>query len=298
MKRLISANPSEIVQMSGADLKQSILESEGRVVLSENVAFREAFVGDLTNAEIARAFGADLILLNGVDLFAPTISGMNAQSDNFVTDLRSLVACPIGVNLEPVDSSHISSAEKEGITEGRRATVASLAKAEELGFDFICLTGNPGSGVSNQTIKEILQEAKRRFSGLIIAGKMHGAGIGEVLMTPDLAEEFLAAGADIILVPAVGTVPALSETDMRAIVDRVHRRGGLVMSAIGTSQESSDPDTIKAIALQNKICGVDIQHIGDAGYGGLAPVENIYTLSKAIRGIRHTVSRMARSIRR
>ena len=48
----------------------------------------------------------------------------------------------------------------------------------------------------------------------------------------------------------------------------------------------------------NKICGVDIQHIGDAGYGGLAPVENIFELSKAIRGQRHTLSMIARSINR
>lgn len=75
-------------------------------------------------------------------------------------------------------------------------------------------------------------------------------------------------------------------------------KGGLVLSAIGTSQESSDIETIKEIALVNKICGVDIQHIGDAGYGGVAPVENIYELSKAIRGVRHTVSAIARSINR
>ncbi|MDE7023001.1 MAG: haloacid dehalogenase-like hydrolase, partial [Ligilactobacillus sp.] len=36
----------------------------------------------------------------------------------------------------------------------------------------------------------------------------------------------------------------------------------------------------------------------DAGYGGVAPVENIYELSKAIRGVRHTVSAIARSINR
>ncbi|MFI3087535.1 haloacid dehalogenase-like hydrolase [Streptococcus sp. 2022WUSS037] len=297
MTRLISANPSEIVKMSAKELKQSILESEGRVVLSENVAFREAFVDDLTNAEIARAFGADLILLNGVDVFSPFVSGMGTVTDTFVADLRSLVACPIGVNLEPVDASY-ESLKNNGLVKGRQATVESLQRAEELGFDFICLTGNPGSGVSNHTIREILVEARQIFSGLIIAGKMHGAGIGETLTTPDLADEFLAAGADIILIPAVGTVPSLSEADMRMIVERVHQQGGLVMSAIGTSQESSDPDTIKTIALQNKMCGVDIQHIGDAGYGGLAPVENIYALSKAIRGIRHTVSRMARSIKR
>ncbi|CRH92985.1 Uncharacterised protein [Chlamydia trachomatis] len=70
------------------------------------------------------------------------------------------------------------------------------------------------------------------------------------------------------------------------------------MSAIGTSQESSDQEVVKQIALRNKICGVDIQHIGDAGFGGLAPVENIFALSQAIRGLRHTISRMARSVNR
>ncbi|VFH80687.1 PEP phosphonomutase-like protein [Streptococcus pneumoniae] len=68
MKRLISANPSEILQMNAEELKQSILASEGRVVLSENVVTRETFVGDITNSEIARAFGADMILLNCVVL--------------------------------------------------------------------------------------------------------------------------------------------------------------------------------------------------------------------------------------
>ena len=69
MKRLISANPSEILSMTAQELKQSIQASEGRVVLSENVVIRETFIGDITNAEIARAFGADMILLNCLDVF-------------------------------------------------------------------------------------------------------------------------------------------------------------------------------------------------------------------------------------
>ena len=111
-------------------------------------------------------------------------------------------------------------------------------------------------------------------------------------------KQLLEAGADVILVPAVGTVPAFSDEEMRAVVDLVHSKRGLVLSAIGTSQETSDIETIKQIALRNKICGVDIQHIGDAGYGGLAVVDNIYALSNTIRGIRHTVSRLARSVNR
>ena len=38
MKRLISANASEILRMNAQELKQSIKASEGRVILSENVA--------------------------------------------------------------------------------------------------------------------------------------------------------------------------------------------------------------------------------------------------------------------
>ena len=41
MKRLISANTSEMLAMNAEELKQSIKASEGRVILSENVATRE-----------------------------------------------------------------------------------------------------------------------------------------------------------------------------------------------------------------------------------------------------------------
>lgn len=56
-KRLISANASEILNMSREELKQSILASEGRVIMSESVVFREPFVDDITNAELARLLG-------------------------------------------------------------------------------------------------------------------------------------------------------------------------------------------------------------------------------------------------
>lgn len=45
MKRLISANASEILSMNAQELKQSIKASEGRVILSENVAPRKLYWG-------------------------------------------------------------------------------------------------------------------------------------------------------------------------------------------------------------------------------------------------------------
>lgn len=297
-KRLISANASDLLGMSAQELKQSIKASEGRTIVSENVAPRESFIGDITNAEIARAFGADLILLNGVDVLEPVIFGLDDQSENFVADLHRLVGRPIGVNLEPVDQSAKMAEDRLEISSGRQANEATIKEIERLGMDFVCFTGNPGTGVTNEAIERTIHLAKEHYNGLIIAGKMHGAGVDEPVADLTAIQSFIDAGADIILVPAVGSVPGFDEADLKQAVKHAHKHGALVMSAIGTSQESSDPETISQMAITNKICGVDMQHIGDAGYGGVAPVENIFAMSKAIRGMRHTVSMIARSINR
>lgn len=297
-KRFISAQTSEIFAMTAAELKQSIKASEGRVICSENVAARESNVGEVTNSEIARAFGADLILLNGFDVFEPQVAGIEAEAKDTIKVLRNFVGRPMGANLEPVDLTAEMAESREIISEGRQATDKTFIEAKKLGLDFVCLTGNPGTGVTNSAITRSISSAKTHFGGLIIAGKMHGAGVAEAVVDLDAIKDFIKAGADIILVPAVGTVPGFDVEELKVAVKLAHQEGALVMSAIGTSQESSDMDTIKQIAIQNKICGVDIQHIGDAGYSGIAPVENILAMSKAIRGNRHTIAMVAKSIRR
>lgn len=297
VKRLLSANASEIVEMTATELKQSIKASDGRVVLSENVVTRTPVIPDITNAELARAFGADLILLNGLDAFNPKVVNVD-EDKQVINELRRLICRPIGVNLEPVDETATMSEEKLNIVEGRQASSKTVKALEKLGINFICMTGNPGTGVTNDKIVNAISETRKHFTGLIIAGKMHSAGVDEPVITETYVDQFIDAGADIILVPSIGTVPGFDEEQLKNIVKAVHRREGLVMSAIGTSQESSDPSTIRDFAIRNKICGVDIQHIGDAGYCGLAPVNNIFELSKAIRGERHTVSMIARSIQR
>ncbi|MGK4179283.1 DUF7916 family protein [Lapidilactobacillus dextrinicus] len=309
VKRLISANTSDILAMNAEDLKESIKASEGRVVLSENVVTSQPLGEDITNAEVAAAFGADLILLNNMDVMNPVVMGLYDGEETMATakprhdghiikDLQHLVGRPIGVNLEPIDVDADMLEERLEIVTGRTATPETLAEVERLGYNFVVLTGNPGTGVTNEQIVKNIKIAKQKFSGLVIAGKMHAAGVNEPLINSNIVKEFIDAGADVILVPAVGTVPGLTDDELTEIVKIAHEANALVMSTIGTSQESGTTSYIENIAIRNKICGVDIQHIGDAGYGGMAPVENIFTLSKAIRGQRHTVSRMARSINR
>lgn len=283
--------------MSAAELKLAIAASEGRTIVSENIVIREPVIPDLTNAEVARSVGADLILLNMVDVFDPKIGGLDDASD-FVHTLHRLVGCPIGVNLEPVDEDAHMLEARTHIGAGRTASAETLTRLEELGADFVCLTGNPATGVSNQTILASVATAKEHFSGLIIAGKMHGAGVNEPVTTPEVARALVDAGVDVVLVPAVGTVPGWTDGELIDVVKAAHEAGALVMSTIGTSQESSQEEVVTQIALRNKICGVDMQHIGDAGFGGVALVENILAMSMTIRGKRHAISRMARSVNR
>ena len=170
-----------------------------------------------------------------------------------------------------------------------------LEFAKEMGFDFVCLTGNPGTGVTNNRISEGIKQAKKHFSGMVIAGKMHSAGVDEPVANLDVVKEFIESGADVIMLPAVGTVPGFTQDEMIKAVRFIKENGALSMSAIGTSQESSTRETIRQIAIMNKIAGVDIQHIGDAGYSGVANYENIMELSIAIRGVRHTIRMIAAS---
>ena len=273
-KRLLNCVASDFRKMTGKELKKAIEAAEGRTVCCETVCSRPTMLNELSNAEIAKAFGGDMVLLNGFDCIDPLIYGAE-ESENPVQRAKELSGLPIGANLEPVDMN--------------------AEMLETLGLDFICLTVNPGTGVTNETIEASLAMVKQHYSGLVIAGKMHGAGSKEPVMNVDIAKRFIKAGADVILVPAVGTVPGFTDAELVEIVKVAHANDALVLSAIGTSQEGSSREVIEQIAIRNKVAGVDIQHIGDAGYGGLATVENIYALSVAIRGVRHTVARMARS---
>ena len=291
-KRLLSCFTSDFNKMSGQDLKNAIKASEGRTVLSENVVGRKSVAGDVTNSELARAFGADLILLNGFDVFNPYIDAL-PESDEPIKLVKKLTGRPVGINLEPVDLKADMMEEIEIISEGRICSEATLKKIEEMGVDFVCLTGNPGTGVTNHQISEGIKLAKKYFSGMIIAGKMHSAGVDEPVANLDVVKDFIESGADVIMLPAVGTVPGFTQGEMEKAVKYIKENGALSMSAIGTSQESSTRETIRQIAIMNKIAGVDIQHIGDAG--GVANFENILELSIAIRGVRHTIRMIAAS---
>lgn len=305
VKRILDCTAADYAQMSAQELKQAIYAGEGRTVLSENVVVLPPVVDGVTNSEIAAFAGADLILLNAIDLENIKIQGLPA-TDAPIKLLKQLVGKPIGVNLEPVGDTGMMS-QQININPGRQATRETLRLAEQLGVDYVCLTGNPGTGVNNQNILKTIELAKQEFSGLIIAGKMHSSGVDEPMINAQIAREFIDAGVDILLVPAIYTVPRITKELLESVVAVVDQHNAqapdikdkvLTMATIGTSQESSAPAVIRRIALEDKSIGIDIHHIGDAGFSGVAFPENIDALGVAIRGERHQLRIRARSIRR
>lgn len=297
MKRLLSCTASDIKKMTSQELKQSIIASEGRTILSENIASIQPLLDKVTNAELAAAFGADLILLNVFDCFNPIINGL-PQTDNPIKLLKEYTGRPIGINLEPVDLNAKMMEDLLVISKGRIACEETFKCANKMGVDFICLTGNPQTGVTNAEIENAIILAKKYFNGLIIAGKMHASGVDEPIVDLNVIKKFIDNGADIILLPAVGTIPGFQESQLYEAVKLIKSNGALSMSTIGTSQESADASTIREFALSSKRAGIDIQHIGDGSFSGIAIPENIMTMSIAIRGKRHTYNKMAQSIMR
>ena len=91
MKRLLSCTSSEMLKMDGQELKQAILASEGRTVMTETVVAIEPLLGDLTNAELAVSFGSDMVLLNCFDCNNPEIKGL-PECDNPVEKLKEITA--------------------------------------------------------------------------------------------------------------------------------------------------------------------------------------------------------------
>lgn len=307
VKRFLDCTASDFEKMTKDDQLFAIGASEGRVLACETIGTVSPLLSDISNAELAAAMGADVVLLNIFDVENPKILGIpNVKPEDIVKEVKRLTGRPVGINLEPVEQSGKLAKVDDvwAMTDGRRATLKNAMKAAEMGVDFILLTGNPGTGVSNQAITETLEVFRKEVGDKIIlaAGKMHASGIlseaAERIITREDIKAFADAGADILLLPAPGTVPGITMEYVRGLVSYAHSLGKLTITAIGTSQEGADVETIRQIALMCKMTGTDIHHLGDSGYTGIALPENIMAYSAVIKGVRHTYRRMAMSIKR
>ncbi len=313
MKRIFELTGSDLASLDKAKLTEMIRHSEGRTVMAETVVVGQPLAEQVSNAELAASFGADLITLNLFNCELPFVFGIddldldprdpfswtqqildrgqvNARDAGYVRTLRRIIGRPLGLNLEPIPPGL-------PCPSGCTLNETNLAYVRDQGFDYLVITANPNTGVGEEDIAGGIRLARQVLGDdtLIIAGKMHGAGTGS-LISEGFPENLIIAGADVILLPAPGTVPGFSEGRVAGLIEEIHRLGALAMTAVGTSQEGASIAVTEQIALMAKMAGADILHTGDAGQSGMTIPENIMALSMTIRGRRHTYRRMGCSM--
>ena len=317
-RRLISTSRSEMSRMTARQLKQSIQASEGRVVLCQTYVDLPPLCEGTLNAELAQAFGADMIFLNGYSLDAAwEHKGLQAEvwdRGKFQTrqlrlqELKKWIDVPLGIYLECGDGDDLTTSTAPNhklVRKDRVATKENLLKARQEGVDFIILGGNPGTGTSFSRIVEAARSAKQLLgdSVLIFAGKWEDGVTQKVLGDPTLAQgeseafikDLIDAGADVICLPMPGSRQAINVEDIRSLVTFAHtyKPGTLAMTFLDGSVEGADEATIRQCALWSKMTGADIHAIGDAGMSGVSIPEDIYAMSIALKGRRLTFRRLA-----
>jgi hypothetical protein len=267
-------------------------------------------VDGVTNAELAAAMGADIVIINRYNVDHPAILGLppvGVEPDvtspsqvapaNAVTlgTVKSLIGRPVGINLEP--ATNFTERDR-----GRLATPRNAAAAVAQGADIIFVTGTPGTGVTNQAIAEATQAIRDSLEErvFIVSGKAVGSGIahesGMNLITPSDIKAFRAAGCDAVALPMPGGSPGWTTEAVRKLVSITHEEGSLAWLVLVGSLEGSSIDVIHRIAIEAKMTGADVHEIGEGGYSiSIALPENIMHYSIALRGRRHTYRRMAMS---
>jgi len=265
VKRILDLTRDELIGLRGRALTEAVAAAEGRAMAAEVIAGAPGLADGVENVELVAVHGADLIILNFVEL-AWTDAGWRFQELGEVADLRALartIGRPVGVNLEPGD-----------VPSRRQATAHNAKLLIDAGAAMLCLTANPGTGTSLDDLARVTATLRAAVGddAALWVGKMHQAGHVEALESAGLVR-LVEAGADGVLIPLPGTVPAVTREIAAGLCAAVHQHGAIVMGTIGTSQEGARPATITQLALVAKEIGVDVHHLGDAGIGRVADPE-------------------------
>jgi hypothetical protein len=267
VKRTLDCGPADFQKMDGGALLEAVRRSEGRTILCEVLWPAPPLVDGVSNAEVAVAFGADLVLLNMFD--GEDLAG-----------LKGRLGRPVGVNVEP----------SEDVPPHRRADRENLRRFADA--DFIVVTANPDAEVGIEEMLSAVGLVRETLPGaLVFAGKMHGSGGKGMVEEGEISR--LAEASDAVLIPAPGTVPGSREPLVAELAGAAHATGALVVATVGTSQEGADVETVRELALAAKRAGADVLHLGDAGVSGITEPMNVLAASIAIRGRRHAYRRMA-----
>lgn len=284
MKRILACTASDFgKETTPLELKKAIKDAEGRVILANIAAESVPLYPDVTNGEMAAAFGADLLLLKAVDVQRISIGGLG-EIDH-LSQLRKLTGTGIGINLEIAD----------GIPTSKQVNRESIREFMSKGADFLSLTAYVKPEATVERILSDIQLVREYYHGLLMLNPVVSHGMD---LSLDVLLQYVDAGVDLLVLPSPGSVAGVTESQLSEIISAVRKKDALISCMVGTSQEGTDKASIQQIALSAKRAGADVFELGDAGVSGMPVPTTIFDASIAIRGRRHTFVRMARSANR
>lgn len=322
---------AKLINATRKEMVDAIFAASGRVVIGETVTFKQSMIDGVSNIELLKSWGCDMVTINHYNVNFPMIPGMESTQAGIeqfgscfneagskgckpstkviensfqkifwqfgfgatIGDVKRLVGVPVGMTLEPVT-------EEDDSPQGRVANEENARRGAEQGASYITLIHTPQMS-AGEFAKSVAQvRSGMGEMGLVKAGKMPWGGCSflvnaDEFVTEAEIKELAAAGADAIVLPTPGTVPGLTIELVRQWVTVVHNCGLLAETTIGTSQEGADPDVIRRFAIDSKMTGADLFQIGDSVYGGCCTPENVMSFARAIKGQRHTLRRAALS---
>ncbi len=300
-KRILDATASDFLSMNADQLAQSIRETEGRTISAEVICTYEPPVEGVTHAELAAAFGADIITLDHYDPDQPLIRGlppsMASQSD-ILLQLKRMIGRPIAVNMA------VTLQKEGGWLYTRRYSPQRLEKLAQQGADIVFLYGDSATGQSAAEVAAAARDARKRYGSQLML-----VGVPDVYFPAPVNketrqqyktahEQILEAGAQSIGLVMPGSKQSWRVEDTAELVDHIHQLNGLVWLILTGSVEGSPLENIQQMALQAKMIGGDVYRLDEAGLAGMPLPENILEFSLTIRGKRHTYRRLALSILR
>jgi hypothetical protein len=317
--RFLHATPRQLLSMDSKELLTAIRMSEGRVLTVCARARSANLVDYVTNAEVAAAFGADIVVVDTYEPANPYIPGWPSKDPALdeatrdiqvpmgrgytLREIRELIGRPVGVLLiipygtDPGVVKHYGNI---------LATEENVEKSLEMGADLLHVGGWAPPDVLSKSLRAI----RRISEGKVILeyARPHGPGLigrddaclgPKGLITEDEIRIILDCGVDIIGLPCPGTYPGFNVDYTANLVNMIHQGGALAALGLHTSQEGADVETIRRLAILAKEAGADIHELGDSGFNEcMIEPQNIMAYSIAIRGRRHTYRRMAMSINR
>jgi hypothetical protein len=312
--RLLTSTPRQILGYGRSQLLRAIRMSEGRTVVAVARVRGPAACDGVSNMELCAAFGADIIGLGLYDPHDPYFPGLpnkvsEPESDALLgkvqvdlgrgwslAEVRQLIGRPIAAAMYGTAACFPDEMEASFVR-----VVACVENARLLadqGVDIIQVMDwlSEPADIAD-LVRDIASEVGQET--IISFARPNGWGLFGHLGRPEFftdgeLQDLIAAGADIVEIPAVGTFPGLTVNKVGHWAETIHQAGALCNMWIASSQESADQATIRAITLDSKQAGADMMTISDVWLNESVPdPENILALSVALRGRRHTYRRMA-----